>query len=345
VKYHYLSQLGEQYANEQGLSGHRFAALSRLETHLKQAITDLNVAVKRGVRRLIPVPAVSRSAVHKLIAAHETAQLKAAGPNANLAELQARVQRYLAWLKRQHCVVKANGSIDWGLSNHVVEYDHSLAQQGMTRLHVLGGRLFTDAAGTKPLDTTDMVTMLSGPGHAIFVMSATGNIHVSSHSVGYRHHSSLLAGRDVAGAGELKANNGCLVWLSNKSGHYVPSVGHLLQSLHQMQKGGVPMTFALTVLPDNRRFATVGEYLSELGLQGEPDYDLMRLMRYSAHLTDAILGTHTPGPWHWRDAALGEASGVYNTVTNQFVAHKVVRGWLKSRGLSADVEVQSGRSR
>jgi len=334
VQYLYLSELNGSYRTEEGSSGDRILALTELETKLKKAIADYNNAVKLGAAGSPVAPVLPRGPtnVARLVAFHETAQQKA-GPNPNLAKVEAKIKKRRAWLKLQNCVVKADGSIDWGLSNRTVEYDHQLASQGMTRLWILGGRLFRDSGGTQPLDTDGMVTHFSGPGHAIYVMSAQGNLHVSSHSVGHRHHSSLLAGANVAGAGELKASNGHLKWLSNKSGHYRPSVVHLLQTLHQLQKAHLPMTFALTVLPDEERFCSVGAFLQHLELNGQPDYELMKLMMYAPHLTDEILCTHLPNPWRW--VKEGETGAVYDDVTKQPVPHKMVREWLKSKSLKA----------
>jgi hypothetical protein len=54
------------------------------------------------------------------------------------------------------------------------------------------------------LDTAEAATERSGGGRAIFVMDGHGNLYVSlEQKVGELHHSSLLAGADVAGAGEL----------------------------------------------------------------------------------------------------------------------------------------------
>jgi len=346
MRYLYLSEVGWGYMGEEGRSGERIPALTMLESRLKQAIVDLNRAVKAPRATRLPAAAVpnGNSPVAKLIALHETAQ-KMAGPSPRIAELEAKVQRLRTWLKLQNCVVEADGSINWGPSNRTVVYDHDLASRGMTQLRIIGGRLFLDDAGAKPLDTSNMVTFFSGPGHAIFVMSATGNIHVSSHSVGHRHHSSLLAGQNVAGAGELQASKGNITWLSNKSGHYRPSVAHLLQILHQLQKGGVAMSFALTVMPYNKRYPTVGAFLKALELDDQPDYELMKLMRYSAHLTDDVLGTHIPDPWRWRAAERGEVPAVYSTDSNQPVDHKIVRKWLKSKGKVAIGQLQSGDGR
>jgi len=348
MNYRFLSQRGWNYTFEEGTSGERSAALQQLETNLKNAMTDLKNALKQPVGAPVTVaPKKTTSAVSKLIADHETAQ-KRTVTNGNVAELEAKVKQLRDWLKLQNCVVKLDGSIDAAKSARVVVYDHSLATQDMTQVGVVGGQLFlVDAAGTQPLDTTRMVTHKSGPGHAIYVMSAEGNLHVSNHSVGHRHHSSLLAGSDVAGAGELKATNGRLLWLSNKSGHYCPSAVHLLQTLHQIQKLGVPMTFALTSYPGETYYPTVGAFLRKLEMDEEPDYELNKLFAYAAHLTDATLGTHTPDPWRWRDLSQfpDEVPGVHTVATNTFVPHKTVRQWLKSRGLTAPTDLQLGVGR
>jgi hypothetical protein len=209
----------------------------------------------------------------------------------------------------------------------------------MTMIHFAGGRLFRDQACTAPLDTKHMVTAVSGPGKAIYVMGRTGNIHVSSHSVGYRHHSSLLAGTNVAGAGELQVEDGRLKWISNKSGHYSPSVVHLVQTLHQLQKRGVPMSFRVKLVPDNDEFATVGEFLDKMEL-GEQDYELAKLTAYMQHMDEVTLGENG---WRWRNE--GERAGVYTIDTSLPVPHKQVRQWLKSKGFRAATEVQLGQLR
>jgi len=68
-------------------------------------------------------------------------------------------------------------------------------------------------------------------------------------------------------------------------------------------------------------------------------------MLYSDHLTDAVLGTHTPNPWRWRDATAIERPYVHDAVANTTVPHRDVRKWLKSRGLLMQSRVQSGAGR
>ncbi len=118
---------------------------------------------------------------------------------AEVKRLEGIVDRLLAKLQRQGAVLRPNGSIDWSVTSRVVVYDHTAAAQGLTKLRFANGLLYTDDACKVAFDTTDMVTHFGGRGWAIYVLSPTGNIHASPHSVGHRHHSSFLAGGDVAG--------------------------------------------------------------------------------------------------------------------------------------------------
>lgn len=53
------------------------------------------------------------------------------------------------------------------------------------------------------------------------------------------HHSSMLAGADVTGAGEITFHNGRIVGISNASGHYKPRTSHLLQTIETLLKQGL----------------------------------------------------------------------------------------------------------
>jgi hypothetical protein len=155
--------------------------------------------------------------------------------------LNKEVIRVRQWIFRQGGKLTPGGKIVWPKSGRVVQYDHDLVRQGLTGIVLQAGRLF-NSDGT-PFDTSKMVTVFSGPGYAIYVMSQEGNLHVSSHAAGYRHHSSLLAGAHVAGAGELQASNGNLRFVSNKSGHYCPDVFNLLKVLAVLSGNGIPPNF------------------------------------------------------------------------------------------------------
>ncbi|NMO50148.1 hypothetical protein HH310_02945 [Actinoplanes sp. TBRC 11911] len=103
-------------------------------------------------------------------------------------------------------------------------------------------RLFVDADGNlrsaadgSLFDTAGGTTHWSGGGRAIFVMDSSGNLYATlDQRVGHTHHSSLLAGDSVVGAGEIEVTNGQLVAITDQSGHYRPEPhmnDRVLQSL------------------------------------------------------------------------------------------------------------------
>jgi hypothetical protein len=103
-------------------------------------------------------------------------------------------------------------------------------------------RLFVDGEGNlrsakdgSLFNTSNASTHWSGEGRAIFVADGHGNIYASlDQTVGHTHHSSLLGGEPVAGAGEIQVQNGKLVAMTDQSGHYQPSAAsndRVLQSL------------------------------------------------------------------------------------------------------------------
>ncbi len=52
------------------------------------------------------------------------------------------------------------------------------------------------------------------------------------------HHSSVLSGADVAGAGGIKAKDGEVTMVTNLSGHYRPGVGQTIQTVEELLKLG-----------------------------------------------------------------------------------------------------------
>jgi len=329
MHYRYLTEVGVRYEGEENNPGMRdIDRWNDIVTPLKKAIVDLR-NLENAQRAMAATAVVTPTAgrVRALVSLHEHKQnpLKLA---ADIAAARAEVEKYRLWLSRQGVTADKDGNITaQSISPRVVIYDRDAARQGLTQIHFSQGRLFTDVNCQKPLDTSQMVTNFSGPGKAIYVMSETGNLHVSSHVMGNRHHSSLLGGSPVSCGGEMEVRGGRLSWLSNKSGHYMPKVPHLLQVLHQLQKKGVPMTFRLLVCPSQEQYPTVGAFLTKLQLAGEDDYEMGKLMRYSDHLTDSVLGEKG---WQWR--ATAERKGVYEIRTGALVPPKQVRAWLKSTG-------------
>jgi hypothetical protein len=119
---------------------------------------------------------------------------------------------------------------------------------------------------SETLDTKQMVSNTSGAGFGIFVMSPTGDVYVGSHKVGIFHHSSFLAGGNVAAAGEMKVSGGKLQTLTNKSGHYKPTHEHNLQVISELQESGIAFgSYAFTAFDENGKkteFGTAEAYLN-----------------------------------------------------------------------------------
>lgn len=129
----------------------------------------------------------------------------------------------------------APGNRIWGGSHVRYLTDDELARHKLT---IVDGRV-SDADGA-PFDTRDGYTHWSGPGRAIFVMDADGNIFAAKkHIVGQFHHSSLGQGRPVAAAGELEVRDGTLVALTDHSSHYCPPRRYTEQALRELQARGV----------------------------------------------------------------------------------------------------------
>lgn len=72
-----------------------------------------------------------------------------------------------------------------------------------------------------PFTTRDMHTHFSGDGWGVFVVDPSGKLYSRSHEVGYFHHSTFLAGRPVAAAGEILSDDtGKIKFITSKTGHY-----------------------------------------------------------------------------------------------------------------------------
>lgn len=108
-----------------------------------------------------------------------------------------------------------------------------------TRVVVRDGKLY-DSTGA-PFDTGRGTSVWAGGDtRAIFVMDRYGNIYASNdHAVGRFHHSSFLGGKPVAGAGELKVEDGVLKLISDKSGHYRPPPECMRRVVAALKAAGV----------------------------------------------------------------------------------------------------------
>ena len=342
--YYRLSQIGSSYSAEEGTSPHREDFLNSLASQYRTAVMQLKVARENAAKPADYGVAAGTPGRVKAQAA-KLANLEATQAATKTALNQAidKVARAERYLKRMGATLISNpddpkfGQIDWGFTTQTVVYDKQLEAQGKTRLRFSGGRLFLDDAFREPFDTRPMVTANMGPGYAIYVMSQTGSIHVSSHSVGHRHHSSLLAGQNVAGAGEMQVWNGTLKWISNKSGHYFPEIEHLMQTLHSLTKKGVPLdnvrlSFLFKGSPaKGQPYASVQAFMNaKLGTVVE-DLEYDKLVRYLMLLPIAdFMRLAADKGWRWvTNAEINAGQRGVKTLAGDSVPHRDVRKWLK----------------
>jgi hypothetical protein len=160
---------------------------------------------------------------------------------ADAIEMAQRVHaNKLEMARRQELPVTEDGELG-DISGRLVQYDDTAAQERSLVL-VGGNKLFRNDDKKTPVDTKQSSTFHSGLGAEIFVVGMGNDIHMASHKIGKFHHSSLLGGTTVSMAGEMQVSDGKIDWLSNKSGHYTPSVVQFQQFLHHLGKD-VPLNF------------------------------------------------------------------------------------------------------
>ncbi len=121
-----------------------------------------------------------------------------------------------------------------------VKYLSEVERQAF-EIRIHNGKLYR--ADGSPLDTSDASNVFLGAGSAIFVMDENGTFYASKQQkVGEFHHSSLLAGKPVAAAGEIGVITGELMLLSDRSGHYRPSQEFTRQALGALAGAGVDLS-------------------------------------------------------------------------------------------------------
>lgn len=107
------------------------------------------------------------------------------------------------------------------------------------RIYIKDG-LFYNSRDEK-FHTGMMETHVSGKGWAIFVMAPDNKIYSHSHKVGAFHHSSFLSGGAIQCAGEIAVDNGRVVAINNKSGHYRPDSGSMVRMLFWLRYHGADL--------------------------------------------------------------------------------------------------------
>jgi hypothetical protein len=114
------------------------------------------------------------------------------------------------------------------------------AERGDYELKFEGG--VKQGASIEAYDTGALFSKFMGAGWAIYVMDSSGRFFAAQHKVGLFHHSSFLAGGNVAGAGEIKIVGGVVRAISNKSGHYQPSADEMVQVFAELGRRGVDLS-------------------------------------------------------------------------------------------------------
>ena len=334
---------------------------SKIETGLTAEIATLRTLQRNEDEQRAkinkPTPGVASGVGNAMQFFRAHAQIEKA-----IVDSKAKIDNYRTWLRREGVTASKDGKVDVPLTAQKIFYDKDLKGQGLTRVTEEGGKLFIGSGDKrKLLDTADMVSHESGPGYAIYVMSAEGHIHVGSHVVGQYHHSSLLGGEDVAGAGELIVKRGAMKFVSNKSGHYRPKAKHFNQVLHvldKMKQNQCTVTYWETEVVNGvevakrHSFASVTDYHNSWMPGEKSEYQFAKLMSHRAYIWNdngdlnpklAALG------WRWADKANGELFGFYDK-DGKAIDHKLARQVIKANPDAAvvddsndgEVELQGG---
>lgn len=85
--------------------------------------------------------------------------------------------------------------------------------------------------GDELFDTANFRTLFLGSGFAIYVLGEDRQFYINNHIKDRLHHSSEFAGMPILAGGEIAAVQGKIVFLNNKSGHYIPTLQDFLPAL------------------------------------------------------------------------------------------------------------------
>ena len=144
----------------------------------------------------------------------------------------------------QNCSLAAKAFVDPGFETIPNQLGRELGLKVLNpeelqqaELFVRDGKIYD--AQNRLFDTTDGTHNFAYSGCAIFVMDSSGRIFASKTAIdGVLHHTSLLGpNARVAAAGEITVLKGQLNALSNRSGHYKPSV-KIFEQVHRVLIAG-----------------------------------------------------------------------------------------------------------
>lgn len=116
-----------------------------------------------------------------------------------------------------------------GLDERYVSEDQSQyfseEQSEKVRVHFREGLMYTRSGP----DDYKLLNVEDG----LYVMDGEGNLYVAENRNQF-HHSYILAGRPVAGAGHIMVRKGVPLSMDDSSGHYRPTIGLSAQVLYQL---------------------------------------------------------------------------------------------------------------
>ncbi len=82
---------------------------------------------------------------------------------------------------------------------------------------------------------TKTAPSIGGSNQAIYVMDKFGELYIyNQHKINYIHHSSLLAGGDIAAAGMIEVEGGIIKHIDLESGHYKPPPNSMASVLDRL---------------------------------------------------------------------------------------------------------------
>jgi hypothetical protein len=169
-----------------------------------------------------------------------------------------------------------------------------------------------------PFDTSQNSTLFSGQGFAIWVMSPQGVFYTGDHKESEFHHSSFLAGRRVAAAGEWAVNKGGqLVFVNHKTGHYHCTPQQLYNAMVKL-RDGMQMDVSRTAVclkdhtTQSNTFVRGGIFLQSGGNPGSLKNDFPAIFDKDLKLKERYLRMANSKNW----------DGIYDLVK------PIVRTWI-----------------
>ncbi|MBM4440313.1 MAG: hypothetical protein FJ027_07825 [Candidatus Rokubacteria bacterium] len=105
-----------------------------------------------------------------------------------------------------------------------------------------------------PYDTDEANDALEYGG-SLYVMDGRGRLYVSGQEFGIEalKHSSFMGGLPTLAAGTLRVENGQVVWVSGRSGHYRPKVAQMVNLLERLRGYSVDLTKVVVYRENERR--------------------------------------------------------------------------------------------